>query len=168
MNIRLRLPATFRILLSALMLSVTTPLDAQRTPALPNHAKGTFDVKTIPQPGDAAVDGGFGRLLLDKTFHGALNATSKGTMLGFQAVDKSGAGYVALELVTGTLDGREGSFVLQHSGTMRGAEQSLSITVVPGSGTGQLAGLAGDFAIQIAGKQHSYDFAYTLNPAKPR
>ena len=129
---------------------------------MPNHAKGTFDVKMIPQPGDSAVDGGFGRLSLDKKFHGALEGTSKGTMLGFQASDKSGAGYVALEMVTGTLDGRSGSFALQHSGTMEGSKMSLSVTVVPGSGTGQLAGLAGTFAIIIEGKQHSYDFAYTL------
>jgi hypothetical protein len=127
-----------------------------------HHAKGTFQVKTIPQPGDPAVDGGLGRLLLDKTFDGDLVATSKGTMLGFQAADKSGAGYVALEMVTGTLGGRQGSFVLQHSGTMRGSEMSLSVTVVPGSGTGELAGLAGTFTIIIEGKQHSYDFAYTL------
>jgi hypothetical protein len=129
---------------------------------VPNRARGTFDVKTIPQPGDPAVDGGFGRLLLDKKFHGALEGTSKGTMLGFQAGDKSGAGYVALELVTGTLDGRQGSFVLQHSGTMEGSAMSLSVTVVPGSGTGQLAGLAGTFTIIIEGKQHSYEFDYTL------
>jgi hypothetical protein len=83
-------------------------------------------------------------------------------MLGFQAADKSGAGYVALEMVTGTLGGRQGSFVLQHSGTMRGSEMSLSVTVVPGSGTGALAGLAGTFNIIIEGKQHSYDFEYTL------
>jgi hypothetical protein len=83
-------------------------------------------------------------------------------MLGFQAGDKSGAGYVALELVTGTLDGRQGSFVLQHSGTMEGSAMSLSVTVVPGSGTGQLAGLAGTFTIIIEGKQHSYEFDYTL------
>jgi hypothetical protein len=129
---------------------------------MPNHATGTFDVKTIPQPPDDPAAGGFGRLFLDKRFHGALDGTSTGTMLAFRAADKSGAGYVALELVTGTLDGRQGSFVLQHSGTMQGSEQSLDIIVVPGSGTAQLAGLAGTFTIIIEGKQHSYDFAYTL------
>ena len=126
------------------------------------HATGTFDVKTIPQPGDAPADGGFGRLYLDKVFHGPLSGTSKGTMLGFRAPDNSGAGYVALELVTGELDGRQGSFALQHSGTMRGSDLSLSVTVVPGSGTGELAGIEGTFAIIIEGKKHSYDFAYTL------
>src|SRR3954466_15005349 len=132
---------------------------------MPHHAKGTFDVKTIPQPPDGPAAGGFGRLFLDKRFHGALDGTSTGTMLGFQAPDKSGAGYVALELVTGTLDGRPGSFVLQHSGTMQGSEMSLSVTVVPGSGTGQLAGLEGTFTIIIEGKKHSYDFAYALKGA---
>jgi hypothetical protein len=126
------------------------------------HATGTFEVKTIPQAGDAPADGGFGRLYLDKIFYGQLSGTSKGTMLAFRAPDNSGAGYVALELVTGVLDGREGSFVLQHSGTMRGSEMSLSVTVVPGSGTGELAGIDGTFAIIIEGKKHSYEFAYTL------
>src|SRR3954471_6029175 len=94
------------------VVSATACLPSQRSQMIQKHATGTFAVKTIPQPGDPANDGGFGRLLIDKSFQGSLEGGSKGTMLGFQAPDKTGAGYVALELVTGTLDGRKGSFVL--------------------------------------------------------
>jgi hypothetical protein len=99
---------------------------------------------------------------IDKQFHGDLEGTSKGQMLSAMGSVKGSAGYVALERITGTLKGRSGSFVLQHSGTMtRGAPQ-LSVTVVPDSGTGQLVGLAGALTIKIDNGKHSYDFDYTL------
>jgi hypothetical protein len=99
---------------------------------------------------------------IDKRFHGDLEATSKGEMLMAGTAVEGSAGYVAIEIVSGTLQGRSGTFVLQHSGTMtRGAPQ-LTITVVPDSGTGQLLGLAGRMTIIIAGGKHSYDFEYTL------
>ena len=75
---------------------------------------------------------------------------------------KGSAGYVAIERVSGTLHGRSGSFVFQHSGTMTRGSQQLSITVVPDSGTDQLMGFAGKLAIEIADGKHSYDFEYTL------
>jgi hypothetical protein len=128
-------------------------------------ARGTFDVKMVPQPADDAAGGPFGRLFIDKKFHGDLDATSKGQMLGaFTAVEGS-AGYVALEVVSGTLNGRQGSFILQHAGTMsKGVQTQLAVTVVPDSGTEQLRGLTGKLAIIIApdGK-HSYEFEYTLD-----
>lgn len=127
-----------------------------------SHATGTFEVKLTPQ---AAEDGdaGLGRMAIDKQFHGDLEGTSRGFMLSSAAtVVKGSGGYVAMERVTGTLKGRAGSFVLQHSGTMtRGAPQ-LSVTVVPDSGTGQLAGLAGTMTIKIDAGKHSYEFEYTL------
>src|ERR1700722_7705881 len=116
------------------------------------HATGTFTVKTDPQPPDEKGGGAaIGRMLLDKQFHGDLEATSKGTMLaaGTGAKGSSG-GYVALEIVTGTLKGRSGTFVLQHSATMNRGVPNLSVTVVPDSGTGQLTGLAGKMNIIIA------------------
>jgi hypothetical protein len=128
-----------------------------------NRARGTFDVKVTPQAADGAdAPAGIGRLLLDKQFHGPLEATSKGQMLAAATAVAGSAGYVALEQVSGTLDGRAGTFLLQHSGTMtRGAPQ-LSVTVVPDSGTGELTGLSGRMEINIAGGAHSYDFEYTL------
>lgn len=130
------------------------------------RASGTFEVKITPQ----ATDGGpesalLGRMSIDKQFHGDLEATSKGTMLSAGTAVKGSAGYVAIERVSGTLHGRSGAFVLQHSGTMtRGAPQ-LTITVVPDSGTEGLVGLAGKVAIVIADGKHSYDFEYTLADA---
>jgi hypothetical protein len=128
------------------------------------HANGPFEVKIDPQPPDEKGGGpAIGRMLLDKQFHGDLEATSKGTMLaaGTGAKNSSG-GYVALEIVTGSLKGRSGTFVLQHSATMNRGVPQLSINVVPDSGTGQLSGLAGKMNITIADGKHIYDFDYTL------
>ena len=127
------------------------------------HASGTFDVKLTPQSDEGAGDSGLGRMLIDKQFHGDLEGTSKGFMLSSAAtIVKGSGGYVAMERVTGTLKGRTGSFVLQHSGTMtRGAPQ-LSVTVVPDSGSDQLTGIAGTLTIKIDAGKHSYEFEYTL------
>jgi hypothetical protein len=129
-------------------------------------ASGTFEVKLVPLVlDDNAEDATLGRMSIDKQFHGDLEATSKGQMLTAGTGVKGSAGYVAIERVSGTLHGRSGTFVLQHSGTMtRGAPQ-LTITVVPDSGTGQLVSLAGKMAIKIADGKHSYDFDYTLPEA---
>jgi hypothetical protein len=127
-----------------------------------SHARGAFDVKTIPQPADEEGVA-IGRLLLDKQFHGDLEATSKGQMLAVRTGVANSAGYVAMEQVTGTLLGRTGSFALQHSGTMNRGEQELLITVVPDSGTGELAGLMGTMMIIIEGGKHSYDFEYSID-----
>jgi hypothetical protein len=126
-------------------------------------AKGTFDVKVVPVSPDAGDSAGFGRLTLDKVFHGDLDGTSKGVMLGSQSAVKGSGGYVALELVQGTLNGKRGTFVLQHNGTMQGGKFQLNVVVVPDSGTGELAGIAGTLMIIIAADgTHSYDFNYTL------
>lgn len=121
-------------------------------------ANGPFSVKVNPQPpiGDSPI----GSLLLDKTFTGDLEATSKGHMLAFNTSVKGSAGYVAMEQVTGTLGGRKGTFVLQHSGTMTRGAPSLTLTVVPDSGTGELAGLTGSMEIIIEGGKHTYRFEY--------
>lgn len=130
------------------------------------HARGTFEVKLSPQaPDEGHAESGISRMLLDKQFHGDLEATSQGQMLAAGSPASSG-GYVAIERVNGTLQGRAGSFALQHSGTMTRGTPLLNITVVPDSGTGQLAGLAGRMEIQIAGGAHSYDFQYTLDEAR--
>ncbi len=138
------------------------------TPALKGavvttHAAGTFEVKVTPQPSeDKTDDATLGRMTIDKQIHGDLEATSKGQMLTAGTPVKGSAGYVAIERVSGTLHGRTGTFILQHTGTMTRGALQLSITVVPDSGTGQLTGLTGKMDIQIADGKHSYDFAYTL------
>jgi hypothetical protein len=103
---------------------------------------------------------------IDKQFHGDLEATSKGEMLSAGTGVTGSAGYVAIERVSGTLHGRAGAFVLQHSGIMTRGEPQLTVTVVPDSGTGELVGLAGEMAILIADGKHSYEFDYTLSPEK--
>ncbi|HUK73922.1 MAG TPA: DUF3224 domain-containing protein [Candidatus Bathyarchaeia archaeon] len=123
------------------------------------HATGTFEIKLTPKPSDPPL----GKFSFDKQFHGGLDGTSKGEMLtaGSGAAGSSG-GYVALEQFTGTLDGRKGGFILEHSGTMIAGKPQLTITVVPDSGTGELKDLTGEMSITIANGKHSYDFAYTL------
>lgn len=138
----------------------------EKKPLMTTHASGTFDVKVTPQAADdkdpaAAV----GRFLLDKQFHGDLSGTSKGVMLAMSTSVSDSAGYVAMEQVKGTLNGRTGTFALQHTGTMtRGAPQ-LSVTVVPDSGTGELTGLSGKMDIKITDGKHFYEFDYSIAPA---
>jgi len=152
-----------------LALTFTLPASPQASkgatmPEATQHVTGPFDVKIAPQPADETAGGpAIARMLLDKHFHGDLEATSKGTMLATGSAAKGASGgYVALEIVTGTLKGRTGTFLLQHTGTMTRGTPSLSVTVVPDSGTGQLTGLAGKMSINIVDGKHSYDFEYTL------
>ncbi len=130
------------------------------------HAEGTFDVKNSPLTADEALAGtAIGRFGLDKQFHGDLEAASKGEMLGAGNPATGTAGYVAIEQVTGTLHGRTGSFALQHFGTMEDNKFDLTVKVVPGSGTGDLTGIAGTMTIKIVSGKHSYQFDYTLPAA---
>ena len=134
----------------------------EETP-ITTHASGPFDVKLVPQPVEDATGGAaIGRMALDKRFHGDLDATSKGQMLAHRSGVAGSAGYVAMEVVSGALHGRSGTFVLQHSGTMTRGDAQLALAVVPDSGTGQLTGLAGKMAIIIADGNHAYAFEYTL------
>lgn len=127
------------------------------------QASGSFEVKLAPMAADERPGAGFlGRLAIDKVFSGPLQATSVGQMLAAQTGTTGSAGYVALEQVTGTLDGRAGSFILQHFGLAdRGATQ-LTVSVVPDSGTGELTGLTGTMQIVIEAGKHSYSFDYSL------
>ena len=130
-----------------------------------SRAGGTFEVKLSPQVDGEEGGVCVGRMLIDKRFAGDLEATSRGQMLAVRTPTEGSAGYVAMEYVTGRLGGREGTFVLQHTGTMERGAQRLSITVVPDSGTGELEGLAGRMEIDFSGGGHSYSFDYTLGGA---
>ncbi|CAN5611245.1 DUF3224 domain-containing protein [soil metagenome] len=133
---------------------------------MPNRARGTFDVKlAVLQGYDTAPTTLLGRRSIDKQFHGDLAATSIGEMLSAGTAVKGSAGYVAIELVTGTLAGKAGTFVLQHSGTMNQGRPDLLITVVPDSGTEALTGLTGKLMIEIKEGKHFYDFEYELPEA---
>jgi hypothetical protein len=149
-------------------LALAVFVHAQGAPAkekvLTIHASGTFDVKLTPQAAEEG-DAGLGRMAIDKQFHGDLEGTSKGFMLASSAtIVKGSGGYVAMEKVTGTLKGRAGSFVLQHSGTMTRGTPQLSVTVVPDSGAGDLEGITGTLTIEIDQGKHSYEFDYSFAP----
>jgi Protein of unknown function (DUF3224) len=153
------------ILLATLTIIASTMTQAQsisKETVTLLHAGGPFDVKVTHQDentGDPLLN----RMTLDKQYHGDLEATGKGQMLTAGTEVKGSAGYVAIEKVTGSLKGRVGSFVLQHTGTMTRNVPELNIAVVPDSGTGELKGLSGKMKINIAGDgKHSYDFEYTL------
>ncbi|HKR12596.1 MAG TPA: DUF3224 domain-containing protein [Pyrinomonadaceae bacterium] len=125
-----------------------------------SRASGTFEVKLDPQ--SEGADSPVGRMSIDKQFQGDLVGTSKGQMLMAGTAVEGSAGYVAIEKVEGTLGGRSGSFYLQHSGTMTRGVGALTITVIPDSGTGELAGLSGRMNIIIADGKHSYEFDYEV------
>lgn len=122
------------------------------------RATGTFDVKLVP----LAANGLLGRMSNDKQFRGDLVGSSSGEMMTAGTEVKGSAGYVSIELVTGELHGRKGTFVLQHNGVMNRGSPDLTVIVVPDSGTGELQGLAGKFEIIIADGKHSYEFEYTI------
>ncbi len=127
------------------------------------RANGTFEVKLGPlEAYNQSADAKIGRMSIDKTFSGDLVGTSQGEMLSGGSPAEGSAGYVAIERVTGALQGRSGSFLLQHSGTMTPASQKSTITVVPASGTGELEGIAGTMSIEIEDGKHLYDFEYAL------
>jgi len=125
------------------------------------HATGTFDVTLTPQTTVHSATN-LGRMSIEKHFHGDLEGTSRGEMLTAMTDVPGSAGYVAIEQVSGTLHGRRGTFVLQHSGVVAHGTQQLRITVVPDSGTDDLAGLAGTMTITITDGKHAYDFEYTI------
>jgi hypothetical protein len=158
------------VLTAALLSAVSDPAPiataaapAVRSPVM-SHAVGTFDVQITPvAPAPDAPAGAPGRMLLAKTFHGGFEGSGAGEMLG---VLKDGSGaYVAMERVTGVLDGRQGAFALVHRGVMDAGAQDLLITIVPGSGEGELAGISGVFHLTIVEGEHRYDLEYSLPDA---
>ena len=124
------------------------------------HAHGTFTVKI--QPLTPAPAEGLSRYSIDKEIHGDLEATTKGEMFGGGDPKQGAAGYVAIEVVSGILSGKHGSFALQHLATMDKSGMKMQVVVVPGSGTGELKDISGTFTIKIENGQHFYDFEYTL------
>ena len=129
------------------------------------RATGTFDVKLSPQPeAEESTGPSVARLRINKEFSGELEGVSKGQMLSIGTLIAGSAGYVAIEQVTGSLNGRRGSFALQHSGILNRGEGQLSINVVPDSGTEELEGLSGTMKIIIQDGKHLYEFDYTMAP----
>ena len=127
------------------------------------RATGTFEVTLKPLPADIGPGvESLGRLSIDKQFRGDIEGTSKGQMLTGGTAIKNSAAYVAIEQVSGSVKGRKGTFILQHTGIMNRGEGSLVITVVPDSGTGALEGMTGTMVIRIDAGKHSYEMEYSL------
>ena len=145
-----------------------SPTPAHKEPTMTLHATGPFDVKVTPLPlAGPAEEATLGRMSIEKQFHGDLEATSTGQMLTASTEVKGSGVYVAIERVSGKLNGRTGTFALYHRGVMERGEPRLDVSVVPDSGTGELVGLAGTLRIVIAeGGKHSYELDYTLPDAK--
>jgi len=155
-------------LLTCLSACVTTPAATESASIIlkaPNmhHARGGFDIKLNPQVPATAIEAAkLARQTIIKQFNGDLNASSLGEMLAAVTETKGSAGYVAIERVTGSLQGKKGSFVLMHTGTMNRGQADLAVQIVPDSGTDELAGITGQMKIQINNGQHFYTFDYTL------
>lgn len=130
------------------------------------HATGTFQVKiSRAEPSELGREAGLGRMTIDKLWSGDIQGSSKGEMLTSNTAVTGSLAYAALELVTATLAGRSGSFYFLHRATMMQADPGsavLEVSVVPQSGTGQLAGLTGELRLDMAGGDHHYEFAYEL------
>ena len=148
------------MLICALVFNVACAF-TQKQGKVMTKASGTFEVKLNPQ--DQGADMPIGRMQIDKQFQGDLVGTSKGQMLMASSSSvKDSAGYVAIEKVTGTLNGRRGTFYLQHNATMNRGIGELNIIVIPDTGSDQLSGLTGKMNIIIEAGKHSYEFDYEL------
>ena len=147
------------VLVAGLLAAI--PLSTQAQEPVVEHARGTFEVTITPvPPAEGAGPDAPGRMTLSKVFHGDIEGTAEGEMLA-TLVGQSGA-YVALERVHGRVGGRAGSFALAHRGMVDEGVQELFIAVVSGSGTGELAGIAGTFHLAIEDGEHRYDLEYSL------
>ena len=155
--------STISVVLGLALSAFTVPTPQQKGAAMTKHASGTFDVKIKPQTDDGISDPTVGRMSIDKQYHGDLDGTGLGQMLTGMATEVKESGtYVAIERVRGTLHGRKGTFALAHSGTMTRGAQSLVITVIPDTGTGELTGITGTLTIDIVDGKHFYTVDYTL------
>jgi hypothetical protein len=154
----------------SLLLAVVTTAGPMAQPAPPapkgtpvtKHAAGTFDVKILPQKDEGIGDALISRMTIDKQYHGDLVGTGLGQMLAGMGEMKDSGAYVAIERVKGTVHGRTGSFAVHHVGVMDRGAQHLVITVIPDSGTGELAGITGTMTIEIKGGAHYYTLDYAL------
>lgn len=128
-------------------------------------AEGSFEVTLTPV---SAADDPYARMSIKKAYEGPLEGVGAGEMMTGGVPDQECRVYVALETVSGTLDGREGSFILVHRGTMAHQTRNLEVTVVPGSGEGELEGITGEMQIDVENGKHLYTFRYQLVDPPPK
>jgi hypothetical protein len=161
-----------RIYLTALLLAIAShsPAQLQSTQSkskqgaaqMTQRANGTFDVKITPQHEDKREGAVLGRMSLHKVFQGDMDGTSEGEMLTAMSGVEGSAVYVAVERFSGTIQGKRGTVALSHRGTMNRGAQELSIEIVPDSGTGELAGIAGSMTIKIENGKHFCQLDYSI------
>ncbi len=150
-----------RVLAALVLTLIPLNLAAQiKDTPMPHHATGTFTVDLKPLTPAPAE--GITRYSINKQIHGGLEATTQGEMFSAGDPQHGHAGYVAIERVTGTLDGKQGSFVLQHMASLDASGSHMTVKVIPGSGSGDLQGITGTFEIKITDGQHNYDLTYEL------
>lgn len=128
---------------------------------MPNQAKGNFDVQITPAAEDKGDGSSLGRFSLEKVFHGDITGTGKGEMLTVNT-DAGSAVYVAVERISGTLHGKQGSFALVHQGIATAQGQELTILIAPDSGSGELVGITGKMTLDLSGGGHAYVLEYSL------
>lgn len=153
------------LLLGAVIAGVGFAGSALAQDRVVHHATGEFVVAMTPgDPEDAEAGLGLSSYSLSKVFTGGIVGSAKGQMLaGGPAGSQDTGTYVALERVVGSVDGRAGAFLLAHRGDMTPNGYTLSITVVPNSGTGALEGIEGEFVLTVTPDGvHHYDLAYSL------
>ncbi len=121
-------------------------------------AKGSFEVTFSPQ--DDEID--TGRMVIHRVYLGDIVGAGQGQMLSKRTATEGSAAYVAIEVVTGKLNGLQGSFALQHTGSMSRGVDALSVTVIPDSGTLALVGLTGTLQIERIDNKHFYTFEYSI------
>ena len=148
----------------ALLAACATSPSSTKAQPMTMRARGTFTVAMAPLPQDAPAGSTHGRMSLDKMYSGDLTATGKGEMIAILPNAAGSGVYMAIERVTGVMNGKRGAFSLAHRGVMNRGAPDLSITIVPDSGDGDLAGIAGELTLTIANGVHSYDIEYTLTP----
>lgn len=136
---------------------------AQGAGPMEHEAAGSFEVTMHPEGEPGGVDGmRLGRMRLDKRYSGALQAVAQGHMLTAMAPVDGSAVYTAIEQVSGSLDGRAGSFVLAHFGTMDRGVPELEVRIVPDSGAGGLTGIRGRMEIDADAAGHRYRLVYSF------
>ena len=161
-----------RVRFAVAVMSLAFSVGAQRVAAQKEmhvvHANGSFDVKMTPaEPTEFEKANDIARLTSDKTWHGDFEGVSHGEMITGSTASTGSMAYVAIERMTGKLNGRQGSFTFTHRATMMKGDApsagELSVVVAPNSGTGELAGLTGSLMIHFdAQGNHTWTFDYSL------
>ena len=122
------------------------------------YARGTFEVELTPQEDSAAPAG---RMLIAKTYLGDMNGAGIGQMISKRTEDGA-AVYYAIEEFSGSIGGRSGGFTLVHEGRMSNESQSLEVTILEGSGSGDFENVSGSMLILQDASGHRYELTFEL------